>query len=244
MSFIVNRRCCGGNRSSVRTFQPTQTISVNPYAQMRSTVTAGTATASTTSSASNSCSNCHGCHSGCSCRNSCAHFGCRSLLCNGRVFPNLVSRSCNSGCCGCESGGCDVQALGYFVQTQSMSVPQGRAVSFEDGAITTPIIYQENGQVILGESGVYLVTYLINIPEDGGADTVFSLQLNGVNVEGGQVAVNSLPGAPATAAAQVIVPVTTGDAVLTIVSSNAVQLWSANQTTVASLTVLRLSSEV
>lgn len=129
---------------------------------------------------------------------------------------------------------------GYFSQTGSLVLDAGGIVPFSGPSSSTGIT-SGGGTATLGEAGVYMATLSVNVPANTTLSTTFSLQMNGANVPGGSIVVNKTgTDSPLHASTQTVF-VVPANAVLRVISSEAVNLTadSASDPIVA-VTIVRI----
>lgn len=179
--------------------------------------------------AATSCAQTGGYGTGCGC-NGCPFY-------NGPCGPTETVCGCTGNC----PPGSVPEPYGFFTQTGTLSIDAGANTPFS-GERRANGVSINGGQITLARSGVYLITLNVTVPANTALDTSFSIRLNGETTPGGTLTVNvSDVSSPTHAVRQVVVSACAG-AVLTVETSQAIDLTaSSTSDPIAVLTVAKIS---
>lgn len=175
---------------------------------------------------------------------------CASPCASPYTSPGLVSCACHPGCppdpCEKPDDPCvicpnQVKAYAYFHQLGRLynSALLG-AISLEQEPVQTRGFYYDTGIIHIFKPGIYMVTYIVNFPENETVSTTLALQMNNSNVPGTVRAINKNgAGVPYSATAQAVIRVETVSAIR-LSSSKVIDYMTLPDNTVASLSLIEL----
>lgn len=186
------------------------------------------------SSAAASCAQTGGCGNNCNCNGFCGN---GYPFYNGPCGPTETAYGCAGNC----PFGSVLEPYGFFNQTGTLSVDAGANIPFS-GERRTNGVSINGGQITLARSGVYLISLNVTVPANTELDTSFSIRLNGETVLGGTLTVDvSDVTSPTHAIRQVVISACAG-AVLTVETSQAIDLTaSSTSDPIAVLTAAKIS---
>lgn len=113
-------------------------------------------------------------------------------------------------------------------------------IRFENNPLQTSSIEYDTGVIQIAKAGIYVITYIVNFPENTEVNTTLALQMNYQNVTGTQrLIVKSPSSCPYTAAAQVILSLEAYSAIR-LSSSRVIDISTGADNTAASLSIIEL----
>lgn len=157
-------------------------------------------------------------------------------------FCSMSPLTCTPDSCNKPNPPCPEHSpvYGYFSQNgRIFNSALFGGIRFTNPPIATDGFFSDDTVIQIFNPGIYLVTYIVNFPEDAVVDTTLSLQLDNQNTLGMVRNIIKSAGSPYTAVAQTIIRVEEISAIR-VSSSAVIDIVLPGQDTAASLSIIKL----